>query len=328
MTELIKLNKVSKIFGPFNAVNKVSFDIKRGDTIALLGPNGAGKTTIVKMIAGLIKPTYGEILISNTKGNLQDINRKSTNLIKMGFLIDVPSFYKAVSAYQILRFLGRAQGVPKKKLESRIENLLKLFRLYRWRNEKVQYFSKGMKQKLGIISAMLIDPEILILDEPQTGIDPKARVEVRKIISSLNKELGKTILICSHMIHEISQICDKIAFMNKGKLIAYDKIENLQKKLKINEITCQILDPISSEIDNLVEKISTELKPYLDYKIEPPIQYFYDTQQLRIYFDGRRKTKADMLDILTTKFKSEFRLISYSQERSNLLEQLYTETIV
>ncbi len=328
MTELIKLNKVSKIFGPFNAVNKVSFEINKGDAIALLGPNGSGKTTIVKMIAGLIKPTYGEVLISNKKGKLQDIGKKSTNLIKVGFLIDIPSFYKSVSAYQILRFLGRAQLVPKKELDSRIEDLLRLFRLYKWRDEKVQYFSKGMKQKLGIISAMLIDPDILILDEPQTGIDPKARVEVRKIIANFNKEKGKTILICSHMIHELSQICEKIAFINRGELIAYDTIENLQRKLKINELTCQILDPISSGVDDLLKKITKELEPYLDYNIDPPIQYFYDTQQLRIYFDGKRKAKAEMLDILTTKFKSNFRLISYSQERSNLLEQLYTETIV
>lgn len=324
---VLKLNRVSKIFGPFDAVNRINLEVKRGDVVALLGPNGAGKTTTIKLIAGLIRPTFGEILIKNENGEFQNIHKKSTNLVKIGFLIDIPSFYRGVSANQILKFLGRAQRIPKNKLIPRIDKLLKIFNLYKWRDEKVQYFSKGMTQKLGIISAMLADPEILIFDEPQTGIDPKARVEVRNIITSL-KKMGKTIIICSHMIHEMSQLCNKIAFINRGKLIAFDTIENMQKGLKINEITCQFLNPINIGIEKLLRRIIEDLKPYLDTEIKRPVDYIPEMDVIKIYFDGKKESRARMLEILASNYKSDFTLISYSQPRTNLLEQIYDKTIV
>jgi len=242
---VMKLENLSKTYGNHLAVDKVNIEVHEGETIGLIGPNGAGKTTTIKMIANLIRATSGKILVRNKQGELQPLNGISKDLIKFGFLIDVPFFYD-MTANQILRFFANAQDYPKEKINDRIDELLRLFKLSDWKHKKVKTFSKGMRQKLGIIQAILIDPQIIILDEPQSGLDPKARIEVRKIIRELQKK-GKTIFIASHMLHEISEVCDKIALINHGKIVAFDTIENLEKNLKEKQLICQIIKPIPVE---------------------------------------------------------------------------------
>ncbi len=324
---IIKLENVSKKFGSFYAVKNVNLEVNKGDVVGFVGPNGAGKTTTIKMIANLIKPSSGNIYILNMDGKLQDISKNSRNLVKRGFLVDIPSFYKSVTAYQILRFMARAQHYPKEKIDGRIEELLKLFKLYEWRDEKVMFYSKGMTQKLGIIVSMLIDPDILILDEPQTGVDPKARLEIRTIISNLQKQ-GKTIFLCSHLLHEISEVCNKLAIIHKGRLVTFDTIENLEKVLTINEIYCQLLGHINTGKENsIVKKVTESIKQFLDTKIEMPVVYDPESREFKIYFDGKKESKAEILELLVSDYKSDFRIISFSQPRTNLLEQAYFEKI-
>ena len=183
----LKIEDLSKNYGNHLAVDRISFQVHRGETIGLVGPNGAGKTTTIKMIAKLLKPTTGRILLKNEEGELQDINKSSKHLLKLGFLIDIPAFYTKMTAYQVLKYCALLDNYPREKINDRIDELLKLFKLSDWKYDKIGTFSKGMTQKLGIIQALLHDPDIIILDEPQTGLDPKARIEIRKFIREIQK---------------------------------------------------------------------------------------------------------------------------------------------
>jgi ABC-2 type transport system ATP-binding protein len=179
MKTIIKLENLSKKFGDFYAVSNINLEVCAGETIGLVGPNGAGKTTTIKMIAKLLRPSSGRILIENLQGELQNLRSNSKNIVRRGFLIDVPFFYKDMTANQLLKYFGKSQNYPRDKINERIDELLELFKLSDWKHKKVKTFSKGMRQKLGIIQSILVDPQIVILDEPQTGLDPKARIEIR-----------------------------------------------------------------------------------------------------------------------------------------------------
>lgn len=328
---VMKLVNLSKNYGNHLAVDKINIEVYEGETIGLVGPNGAGKTTTIKMIAKLIRPTSGEILVMNKEGDLQSLDSNSNDLIKFGFLIDVPYFYD-MTAYQILRYFARSQYYPKKKINKQIDILLRLFKLSDWRYEKVKTFSKGMRQKLGIIQAILVDPQIIILDEPQSGLDPKARIEIRKIIRTLQKQ-GKTIFVASHMLHEISEVCDKIALINHGKIVAFDTIENLEQNLKEKELNCQLLNPIPLEnrediINTLIEKIRPYLNNHEHQKnTGKSIQYNSDKQSFKIYYDGKKKSRGEILEVFISEFKSKNKIISFTQPKTSKLEQIYLEMI-
>jgi len=329
---VLKLENVSKKYGRHLAVDDVTIEVYEGETIGLVGPNGAGKTTIIKMIAKLLRPTEGKVLIQNKQGELQDLNKSSRNLIHRGFLIDVPRFYD-MTAHQILKFFASSQNYPKEKINERINTLLQLFKLSEWKYKKVKTFSKGMTQKLGIIQAILVDPQIIILDEPQTGLDPKARIEIRAMIRELQSQ-GKTIFVASHMLHEISEVCDKIAIINHGSIIGFNTIDNLEKDLATKEINCHILDPIPLEkLEVITERLVSKLQQYLDNSGDDkstavPLKYNPENLLFKFYYDGKRESRGKILEILITEFKSDFTVISYTRPQTSKLEQIYLELII
>jgi ABC-2 type transport system ATP-binding protein len=328
----LKVENLSKNYGNHLAVDNISFEVYKGETIGLVGPNGAGKTTTIKMIAKLLKPTNGRILLKNKSRELQDINKSSRNLLKIGFLIDIPAFYVKMTAYQVLKYCALLDNYPRDKIDERIDELLKLFKLYDWKHEKIGTFSKGMTQKLGIIQAILHDPDIIIMDEPQTGLDPKARIEIRKFIRDIQAQ-GKTIFIASHMLYEISEVCDKIALINHGKIVAFDTIDNLEKSLKTKELNCVLLEPIdSSSLDGIINKLNEELEPYLDHELDPEISdttilYYPEKKGIKIFYDGKEESRAKILNILIKDFESDFAIISYTQPKTSQLERIYSEMI-
>jgi ABC-type multidrug transport system ATPase subunit len=237
-----------------------------------------------------------------------------------------------MTGYQLLKYFGKIQRYPKDKLEGRIDELLKLFKLYEWKHESVRNYSKGMTQKLGIIQAILHDPEIIILDEPQTGLDPLARIEIRKYIRKL-QSLGKTIFVASHMLYEISEVCDKIALINYGKIIGFDTVDNLALTLKTSELNCLLLKPVDPEkLNPLLNRMVDTLNPYLDQNLDPnissiPIVYNPERQGLKLYFDGKTESKGEILKILVREFESDFTLISFTQPRTNQLERVYSQMV-
>ncbi len=330
---VIKLENVTKYYGPNLAVDNVSLEVQEGEVIGLVGPNGAGKTTTILMIAKILRPTKGRILVRNKRGELQDINKRSRNLIKLGFLIDVPSFYRSMTAYQILRYSALLQNYPRDKINGRINELLKTFKLTDWKHEKVKTFSKGMNQKLGIIQALIHNPEIIVLDEPQTGLDPLARIDVRKTIKELQRQ-GKTIFVASHMLAEISEVCNKIALINFGEIVAFDSIDNLETSLRTSGLICKVLDPIAPQnLKPIITKLTNRLDSYLDHEIgvrisKIPITYDPQGRSFKIYYKGDKQTRAEILKILVKEFASDFSIISYSKpKKSSQLEQIYAELI-
>lgn len=332
MSEIVlKIDNLSKKFKKFVAVNSINLEVNKGEIVGFVGPNGAGKTTTIKLIAKLLRPTSGSILIKTKGGSLRDIHAESHDPESIGFLIDIPVFYDS-TPYVLLKHYLQLYRYPKDKIDQRIDELLEYFDLINWKRKRIKKFSKGMKQKLGIIQAIIHDPEIIFLDEPQTGLDPKARIKIRQYLKSL-KEQKKTIFIASHMLHEISEICEKVAFINNGEIIKFDRIENLEKILKTNGIECQLLEPIPMEQFTLVEKkLKERLAPYLDKNldstfVDSPIQYQPLSKNLTIYYDGKPESKGEIFKILGKEFDSEFTVISFSQSKISLLENLYLEEI-
>lgn len=328
---VIKIENLSKSYGKLLALNRLNLEVFKGEIIGLIGPNGAGKTTSLKLIARLIKPDTGKIFIKSKHGELQNIFENSKNLIEMGFLIDIPRFLNT-TPYRLLKYICNVRNYPKDKIKGRINCLLSHFDLNDWKYKNIKQFSKGMMQKLGFISAIIHDPELIILDEPQTGMDPNARVKVREFIKSL-QEAGKTIFLSSHMLYEIGEICDKIALINHGIMILFDSLENMSQLLKTNELICKINNPISPEkIESLIKKMSLYLKPYLEpttgkMNYEEKILYDPLKNHFLIHHNGLKDNKGEILNILVNEFKSDFTINSYSEVRTSQLEQLYFQLI-
>jgi len=332
MTEtVIKLENLTKRFGNFTAVDNINLEVCKGETIGLVGPNGAGKTTTIKMIAKILRPNEGKILIRTNHSDLMDLENVSSTVSQMGFLIDIPNFYN-MTAYELLKYFAKIQKYPRDKIDSRIDELLSLFKLSVWKHEKVRNFSKGMTQKLGIIQAIIHDPDIIILDEPQTGLDPLARIEIRKYIREL-QSLGKTIFVASHMLYEISEVCDKIALINYGKIIGFDTVENLARILKASILKAKLLGKIEpKELAPIIERLSNRLKPYLDQELDPsiskiPITYRPEKQEFRFYYDGKINSQAEILSILIKEFESDFTITSFTQPKTSQLEMVYEEMV-
>lgn len=214
---VIALNKVSKsyTFGFLmrkkRAVTDVSLKINSGEIFGIIGANGAGKSTIIKMIQGFIRPDKGNILIHNS--NPFD----PASRIKMGYLPENPYFYSNLTALELLRFSTSASGTPKQTAENRITSLLKTVDLYQDRNQRLKTFSKGMIQRAGICFALVHDPDVVVLDEPMSGLDPLGRKMVIDLILDLQSQ-GKTILFCSHILNDVERICNRVAVMDHGCL--------------------------------------------------------------------------------------------------------------
>ena len=328
---VIKLENISKKYGSFLALDNINLEIQNGEVIGLIGPNGAGKTTTLKLIAKLLRPNSGKILLRNIRGELQDINKNSRALVQTGFLIDIPQFYNT-TPYRLLKLFVKMKHYPKEKIKQRIDELLTTFNLIDWKDKKVKTFSKGMLQKLGFIQAVIHDPEILFLDEPQTGLDPNARIEIRNYIRFL-KQQGKTIFVASHLLYEISEVCDKVALINQGSIINFDTIDNLEKNLRLVELNFEVLNPIPREmLGSLIKRLTQNLEPYLDKELDPsiskiPIKYKPQENSFTIFYNGVKKARGDILNILFNDFKSDFTMISFSKPKISSLERIYSQII-
>jgi len=250
---IVKFTNLSKRYHDLMAVNNLNLEIYQGEILGFVGPNGAGKTTTMKMLGGLIKPTSGKIEINNRTGIMIDIRKKPADLFKqVGFLIDLPAFYGHVTPNHILRYYCRLLGLPKDIIEERINWALEIVEMTKWQNKIIKEFSKGMVQRLGLAQTLVHDPDLLVLDEPQTGLDPSGRILVRKILQKL-KKMGKTIFLSSHLLYEISEVCDRIVIINRGNLIAVDTLINLEQKMTKKQILCEIFEPL---VLSQIEKVS------------------------------------------------------------------------
>lgn len=224
---MIVASSLGRDFGSFTAVEGLTFTIDHSEIFGFLGPNGAGKTTTIRMLTGLISPTRGEAEVDDLDvSKLENLPKIHRNI---GFLPEVPGLYESLSAYRNLDFYGKLYGLKDPKLHNRIATLMQTFELWDRRDDSVQTFSKGMKQKIAIIRCLLHDPEYLFLDEPVSGLDPEASKTVRDFILDLKKD-GKTVILSTHNLDDADRLCDRVAVIRKN-LLALDTPRNLRTKM-------------------------------------------------------------------------------------------------
>lgn len=222
MSEAIELAGVTKRYGDFTAVEGLDLRVPVGSTFALLGPNGAGKTTTIRMILRIIEETHGEIRVLGRPVDRDVLDR-------VGYLPEERGLYKKMTVRRLLVFLASLKGVPARESTPRIDRWLERLELSEWRDAKVQELSKGMQQKLQFIGTILHDPELVILDEPFSGLDPINQKVLREIISELRRE-GRTILFSTHIIEHAERICDTVAIIARGRKVVDGPVAQVKRE--------------------------------------------------------------------------------------------------
>jgi len=233
---ILRTRGLTKRFGALDAVKDLNLELRRGEVFGFLGPNGAGKSTTVGMILGLVAPTSGSIELFGQK---IDGNRWPA-LRRIGAVIEEPAFYPYLSGWDNLEVLSRAiGGVPPKKIPEVLERVNLLDRSH----DRYSHYSMGMKQRLGIASTLLRDPELIILDEPTSGLDPAGTKEVRDLIPQLAQE-NRAVFLCSHLLHEVEMVCQRVAIIKQGALLASAPIQELVSKGQVLQI--KVDDPVQA----------------------------------------------------------------------------------
>jgi ABC-2 type transport system ATP-binding protein len=259
---------LSKTFRDFwnrpkaKAVDDIDFEVRQGEVLALLGPNGSGKSTTIKMLLGLLYPSAGSISILGTSP--RDVKVKK----RIGYLPEESYLYKYLTALETLDFYGALFNLSAAERKSRSEQLLEMVGLAHARHRSVGEFSKGMARRIGLAQAMINDPDLLILDEPTSGLDPIGCKEVKDLISLL-RDRGKTIIVCSHLLSDVEDICDRVIILYGGRIRATGSLSELLKVSDANTITTSALKP------EVTEKLLTLLRKNLkedEFKIEHPIR--------------------------------------------------------
>lgn len=229
VTNSIVIEGLSRYYNGFLALDNLSLEVKKNEDVALLGPNGAGKTTTLKILCGLIRPSSGTAYING----INVVEKREQAVSKIGAIVETPEFYPFLTPEETLSYLGRLRGMRTPKLKRRIKEVLRVVKLDEWSKTKIGKFSRGMKQRLAVAQALLHDPPILILDEPTLGLDPRGMAETRELLKEVRKE--KTVFFASHLLTEVVQVCDKVALIDRGRLLVYDRIAHLERKYRTLE---------------------------------------------------------------------------------------------
>ncbi len=219
---MIEVSKLTKYYNSFLALDKISFSVPKGQILGLLGPNGAGKTTTLRLLTGYLRPSYGEITVDKYRLPGDDIKIKSI----IGYLPESVPIYKNMIVYEYLFYVGEIRGISKEKIPERIMDIAKKCKIREIMHKNINELSKGLLQRVGIASVLLHDPEILILDEPTTGLDPNQILEIRDLIKEIGKY--KTVILSSHILSEVEATCDRVIIINKGKIVADDSPSQLK----------------------------------------------------------------------------------------------------
>jgi len=250
MAPSLEAINLTKKFGSFTAVSDLNLKIQGAKCVGFLGPNGAGKTTTMKMFTNLITATSGSALINGV-----DIRKdKKAALASCTTLIETPEIYPALTPKEALTMLCEIRGVGPEERNKRIDEALASVKMQEWENKKVGSFSKGMKQRVNVASTLLSDPQVIILDEPSTGLDPRGMSEVRDIVRSLGNRL---VFMSSHLLAEVTEVCQEVALIDHGKLLVYDTIDNVTAKFAggTGEVHVGFAVPVTVETGAAISKI-------------------------------------------------------------------------
>ena len=246
---MIQVENITKKYGSFVAVNDISFEIDEGEIVGFLGPNGAGKSTTMNMITGFIEPTSGRIIVDG-----YDISKKPKKAKRqIGYMPEGVPLYSDLTVKEFVSYMAELKGVPRKERKEKVKKAIEETGLTDVQNKLTKNLSRGYKQRVSMAGALVSNPKVIILDEPTVGLDPKQVTEIRALIKELGKE--HTVILSSHILSEVSQICNRVIIINSGKIIAVDTPENLEKKVvKDNSVYVTVEDP-ENKMDAIKEKL-------------------------------------------------------------------------
>ena len=308
----IEARDLTKRYGSFVALSNLNLKIEGAKCVGFLGPNGAGKTTTLKIFTDLIRASGGQALINGV-----DVHKeKKKALDPCGVLIETPEIYPSFTPREALSMIADLRGIPRADRTKRIEAVVSEVKMDEWMDKKVGKFSKGMKQRINIAAALLSDPEIVLLDEPTTGLDPRGQAEVRDIVRSL-KQRNRLVFMSSHLLNEVSEICDEVAMIDHGKLIVYDTLAHVTDRFAHDGGESVVQVELVRDIDDQVIRgqISSLAGVGSVEKLNP--------RSLRIKFSGGQEEQARLLtDLVALKIG----MLSYHPSASTL-EDTYLNLI-
>ena len=247
---MIQVENITKKYGDFTAVDNINFEIDEGEIVGFLGPNGAGKSTTMNMITGFIEPSLGKIFIDG-----YDISKKPKKAKRqIGYMPEGVPLYSDLTVKEFVTYMAELKGVNKKDKKANVQKVIKDTGLEDVQNKLIRNLSRGYKQRVSMAGALVNNPKVIILDEPTVGLDPKQVTEIRALIKELGKE--HTVILSSHILSEVSQICNRVIIINKGKIVAIDTPENLERKVvKGNAIHVTVEDP-ENKMETIKEKLN------------------------------------------------------------------------
>lgn len=283
---MIEVKNVTKKYGNFIAVDNITFNVKDGEVVGLLGQNGAGKSTTMNMITGFIEPTEGTIIVNGF-----DIMKKSLKAKKqIGYMPENVPLYSELTVKEFVSYMAELKLVGRKERKQEVENVIKETGLEEVKNKLIRNLSRGYKQRVSMAGALVGNPEVLILDEPTVGLDPKQIIEIRNLIKNLGKK--HTVILSSHILSEISQICERVVILNKGKIVAIDTPENLEEKTKEQNILFVTVEDKEEKMLSLKEKI-TDIE-----KLEMIKDNEDGTKQYKIVSKSEKDIRKALFDVL------------------------------
>lgn len=309
----IETRGLTRLYGKLAAVQDLNLSVPQGSLFGLIGPNGAGKTTTLRMLAGLLQPSSGEIII-----NGKPINQNLYELrTQIGYMPDFFGVYEDLVVWEYLDFFARCYNLPSNRRKQVIDELLELVDLSEKREAYVHTLSRGMRQRLCLAHALVHDPQVLLLDEPASGLDPRARVEMRELLRELGA-MGKTVVLSSHILSELAELCDSIGIIERGQLVAAGKLEDVRAQIQGGRrLHIRTLSDIS-QITALLQN-------------QPGVGQIYPANgasngnsileqpgsELEVEFIGDENAMADLLGVLVS---SQIRVASFSETRTGLEE--------
>lgn len=303
---MIEIHGLTKRYGKFTALDSLTLNIEKGTVFGFVGQNGAGKSTTFSILATLMTPTSGTAYINGYNIGKEPAKVRS----QIGYMPDFFGVYDQLKAVEYLDFYGASYGIQAEEREKLIPQLLELVNLTHKADSYVDVLSRGMKQRLCLARSLIHDPEVLILDEPASGLDPRARVEMREILKEL-KNMGKTILISSHILPELAEMCDTIGIIDQGRLLAQGSVAEIQHRLSGEKL---IIVKVSEEVDAAVSYFE-------DHHLVSQLEKQEDGQRIQFIFKGNDE---EQFQLLQRAMAANLKIISFSETETNL-EDVFME---
>ncbi|MGB8002322.1 MAG: ABC transporter ATP-binding protein [Anaerobacillus sp.] len=302
---MIDIVNLTKRYGAFTALDQMNLTIEKGTVFGVVGPNGAGKSTTFSILATLLAPTSGTAFINGV-----DVTQNPAKVRELiGYMPDFFGVYDTFKASEYLDFFGASYGIPAKEREALIPQLLELVNLSNKKDTYVDLLSRGMKQRLCLARCLIHDPEVLILDEPASGLDPRARVEMRDILKEL-KSMGKTILISSHILPELSEMCDALGVIENGKLVATGSVASIQQQLRANKV---LIVSVRSNVD-------AALRFFDDHPLAVDVHQ-NEVGEIHFGFNGNEEEQTLLLK---EALQEDLAILSFKEEQTDL-EDIFME---